>query len=254
MLSNIKKTINLILRDKITNSLPLQELSGKTVVITGASKGIGKATAEYLYEQGCNLILISRKIEDLKSIFPSEKYPKIKLFELDITNLSKTKEIMDSILNQNIKVDVLINNAGINIEKPLDESTSDDINKIIDTNIKGAINLSIGMLPHFKKNKSGTIINIGSKISHNTNIATNKVLYATSKYAIEGFSFALNKELKGTGVRTICIMPGTVNTFVSLKAGDFMSPTRIAHVIGMIIKFDDLDFEGLVFKSKEQTI
>ena len=70
MLNNIKKTINLILRDKITNALPLAELKGKTVIITGASKGIGKATAEYLQEQGCNLILLGRKIDELKNIFP----------------------------------------------------------------------------------------------------------------------------------------------------------------------------------------
>ena len=254
MLNNIKKTINLILRDKITNALPLAELKDKTVIISGASKGIGKATAEYLHEQGCNLILLSRKIEELKNIFPQEKFSTVKLYELDISNFEKTKQTINSILNQNINIDVLINNAGVNIEKPLEESTNEDINKIIDTNIKGAINLSANLIPHFKKNKSGTIINIGSKISHNTNVGANKVLYATSKYAIEGFSFALNKELKGTGVRSICLMPGTVNTFVSTNAGDFMSPDRVAQVIGMIIKFDDLDFEGLVFKSKEQTI
>ncbi len=110
------------------------------------------------------------------------------------------------------------------------------------------------VLPEMKKKKDGFVINIGSKISRNTSVKANKVLYATSKYAIEGMSLALNNELKEFGIRVTCLMPGTANTFLSLSANDFLSPYRIGEVVAMLIKLKDIDFENLVIKSKRQIL
>jgi len=105
-----------------------------------------------------------------------------------------------------------------------------------------------------KKQKSGTIINIGSKISRNSKVEAKKTLYTLTKYAVEGFSFALNRELRPFGIRVVCLMPGTVNTFFSRKYKDFMSTYDVAEIVNFIIKMDQVDFESVVFKSKRQDI
>ncbi|HSX39729.1 MAG TPA: SDR family NAD(P)-dependent oxidoreductase [Candidatus Saccharimonadales bacterium] len=252
--SEIKKTVNLVLAEKVAQAKPLGEIKDKVVIISGASKGLGKAIADNLYNEGCKLTVFARTSKELAEAFPAYKYENILVLEGDVSSEQSAKDIVAKTIEKFGHIDVVINNAGINLEKPLETTTSEEVDNILDTNIKGAINMTIAALPHLKSRKSGTIINIGSKISHNTNVGANKVLYATTKYAIEGFSFALNKELKGSGVRVVCVIPGTINTFVSLNAGNFMSPDRVAQIIAMIIKFDDVDFESLVFKSKDQNI
>jgi short-subunit dehydrogenase len=125
---------------------------------------------------------------------------------------------------------------------------------IVSTNLTAAFLLSREVLPHMKTRGSGQIINIGSKISHNTNVRPNKVMYATTKSALEAFSFALNKELKQWGIRVSCLMPGTVHTFVSKDVQSQLSPYQVAEVVLMTIKLSDVDFEGIIFKSVNQDI
>lgn len=254
MLKDLKKTLNLMLLDKVAKSKPMGDIQDKVVVITGASKGIGLATGQYLHSEGCKIVAISRHMEELKTAFPQQTYNNALLLEADVTNKEQINQAITTALKHFGKIDVVVNNVGVNTNKPLEESTDEDINRIIDTNIKGALNTAIAVIPSMKAAKAGTIINIGSKISHNTNIKPNKVLYATSKYAIEGMSYALSKELMEFGIRVVCLMPATVNTFVSVKSGTYLSPTRVAQMIGMVIKFEDVDFDGIVFKSREQNI
>src|SRR5438034_6267671 len=140
------------------------------------------------------------------------------------------------------------------LHKPVDDVSSAEFDRIVSANIKGMFLMTKEVLPYMKKRREGYIINIGSKISHNTNVAPNKVLYAMTKHAVEGFSFALNKELKSFGVRVTCLMPGTVSTFLSLKSKEFLSPSQIALIVSHIIKMKDIDFESIILKSVKQDI
>ena len=108
--------------------------------------------------------------------------------------------------------------------------------------------------PFMKKQKSGLIVNLGSKISHNTNVLPNRVLYTTSKYAIEGFSLALSKELKTFGIRVTCLMPGTIRNFFTIIPKYFLSCQDVGAIILMLIKFKNIDFESLIIKSKFQNL
>ena len=125
---------------------------------------------------------------------------------------------------------------------------------MIEVNLLGTVNTTRAVLPYMVKQKVGAIINIGSKISHNTNVDPGKVAYATSKYAVEGFSFALNKELKGSGVRVTCLMPGTVATFLSKENHSYLTPHDIAGVVAFVLESKNLDIESLVVKSTRQNI
>lgn len=254
LINDLKKTLFMIFATKLNNPEPLAGLEGKVVVITGASQGLGKATAEYLYAQKCKIAAISKNIRELELAFPKKQYPDILIYEMDITDYNKCAVTMENIYQKLGKIDILINNAGINLHKPFEEINKTEIDQIVDTNIKGTIYSSRAAVPFMRKNKHSTIINIGSKISHNTYAGPNKVLYITTKHAIEGFSYALNRELNEYGIRVVCLMPGTINTFVALKSGNHMPPTRVSQVIAEIIKFEDIDFEGIIFKSTAQNI
>lgn len=253
-LIDIKKTVHHILSNRLVRCKPLHDLSSSVIVISGASEGLGYEVGKYLVGEGATVIFLSRNILSKTSKFENLPKNKYKLIECDITNFIEISNVVDAVQNEYGRIDVLINNAGVFERQKFDILESTDIDKSIKTNINGCVYFSRAVVPIMKKQKSGLIINLGSKISHNTAIESGKVLYATTKYAIEGFSFALNKELKPYGVRVTCLMPGTINTFISRKSGNYLSPGRIAQLISMIISFDDVDFEGVIVKSVNQDI
>lgn len=229
-----------------------EKLDDHVVIITGATGNIGKALTEGLYKKGASLTLVSRNISKPKDVNWDPQ--RILLLNADCT----AEEDVDSIVQETIKkygkIDVLINCAGQFLNKPFNETSVKDYESVLDNNLKSTFLMSKAVIPVLRKNKDGLIINFGSKISHNTNITPHKVLYAAAKYAVEGFSFALNKELKPYGIRVVCLMPATVQTFVSLHPENYLSPYDVASIVLMIIKFKDIDFESIVFKSVKQNI
>ncbi len=222
-------------------------LKNKVVIITGARRGIGLATAQLLRKKGAKLALISRKFE-------SKKLDGVLYIEADISIEEECRNAISLCIKNYGKIDCLINNAGTFIDKSLDQTTLEEFKKIFENNVFGMFNMTRLIVPFMKKQKMGTIINIGSKISHNSNVTPNKVTYATSKYAVEGFSFSLNKELKKFGIRVCCLMPGTVSTFISRLSKDYLSPFEVANLIKIIIESENIDFESIVFKSVRQNI
>lgn len=257
--NHLKKIINNIkskvFRALFTKSVTIEssnDLNGHVIIITGASRGIGKATAEILYNEGASLVLISRHLSNLEKAFLDFDRERTLLLAGDVTQENDANKIIKETMNKFGKVDVLINNAGIFIEKPIEETSLEEFEALMGTNVKGPFLMSKAAIPEMKKKKDGLILNIGSKISHNTNILPNRVLYATSKYAIEGMSNALNRELKKSGIRTTCLMPGPVINYFSLEGKDFLSPYSIGQVISTIIKYKDVDFENFVIMSKKQ--
>ncbi len=228
------------------------DLAKYVVVITGASRGVGKAIADILLREEATVVVISRNIGDLQKAFLFTD--RLLMLEGDVTSEADVLLMIKNIIHKFGKIDVLVNNVGKFNDKSLDEATPQEFSDIFNTNVKSMFLLAKYVLPHMKKRKQGFIINIGSKISHNTNIEPNKVLYAMTKYAVEGFSFALNKELKAFNIRVSCLMPGTISNFVSLKSKTFLSPSQIGLLVATMIKMEDVDFESIVIKSKYQNI
>jgi len=252
MIQTIKKLISSLFIDTEFVSPASKDLHNKVVIITGASRGMGKAIAEVLRREGAKLVLVSRNSEDVKKAFPQGE--NILPVQADITKEEDIQSIARQAKEKYGSIDVLVNNAGIFLDKEFESITSREFESMMDTNVKSIFLLSKAVIPHMKKQKNGLIINIGSKISHNTNVAPKKVLYATTKYAVEGLSLALHKELKPFGIRVTCLMPGTVNTFVSLKSKQFLQPFSIGYIVSMIMKCEDIHFESLLFTSKHQNI
>ncbi|MBP7927524.1 SDR family oxidoreductase [Patescibacteria group bacterium] len=253
-MKSILRTLKLILTKRIAQPEKLDGMDKYSVLVTGASKGIGLAIAETLLVSGARVGLMARSFEeDLSGLVDTHK-DNIILITGDVTNESDVSMAVEQICDSFGSLDVLINNAGSFSEKPVEDLEGAELDRVIDTNVKSLFLTAKYAVPVMKSNKAGLIINIGSKISRNTNVAPNKTLYATSKYAVEGFSNALRKELKPFGIRVTCLMPATVNTFISAKAGNFLSPYRVAQVVSMLIYFKDVDFENFVIKSVHQDI
>lgn len=179
----------------------------KTVIITGASSGIGKATAILFGEKGWNVIATMRNSNHFSQFSDNKN---IKTYLLDI----KDKESIESCIKQVIqdvgKIDVIINNAGIYTTNPLESTPGEMIEGIINTNIKGVLYTTQTIIKHFRENKSGMIVNVSS-IAGRVTFPFQSV-YHTSKWAIEGFSESLYYELKPLNIQVKIVEPGMVKT------------------------------------------
>ncbi len=195
----------------------------KWAIITGASAGIGWATAEELAHAGYSLILIGRRGDRLKELrdrlvkksFHHERIQEFKTLQLDITKKSEIDDFVQSEGASLEKLVLLVNNAGLakGTEKIQDAQISDwDV--MIDTNIKGLLYLTRAVLPYMVKNKSGHIVNIGSVAGRL--VYPGGAVYCATKFAVRAISEGLRMDLAGSNIRITNIEPGMVNSEFSL--------------------------------------
>jgi len=183
----------------------------KVVFITGISSGFGKSTAEYLAQKGHVVYGTSRK--------EIETDNRINVLKADVTDVNSVKTAVETVLQKEGRIDILINNAGMGISGPVETALSDDIRLQMRTNFMGAVNVIQAVLPAMRKQKSGTIINISS-IGGLMGLPF-QGFYSASKFAIEGISEALRMELKPFNIKVVVIRPGDFFTsFTSNRKAD----------------------------------
>ena len=185
----------------------------KTVLITGASKGIGRATAIAFakkgYSVGINFNTSLLDAENLK-IKLIDLGADAEIFRADVSKPESVKVLADSFIKRFGHIDVLVNNAGISNIKPINEIEFEDWDSIISTNLSSAFYLTKALLPYFINAKSGCIINIASIWGEVG--ASCEVAYSASKAGLIGFTKALSKELGPSGIRVNSISPGFIDT------------------------------------------
>ena len=185
-------------------------LKNKTAIITGASKGIGKDIAIALAKCQCNLILISRNIDQLdivkKHILNTEKVS-IKTIALDI---SKMSEVENEFANINEPIDILINNAGITKDNLILRMSEDDWVEVLNVNLNGTFNCTKNIIKKMIRQKFGKIINISSIIGIKGNAG--QCNYAASKAGLIGMTKSLSKELGSRNITVNAIAPGYIET------------------------------------------
>ncbi|CUS20321.1 LAQU0S01e03994g1_1 [Lachancea quebecensis] len=199
-----------------------ERLAGKTVFITGASAGIGQATAqEYLEasEGKIKLILAARRLEKLEEIKAqvSKEFPEaqVHIGQLDVTQTDKIQPFVDNLPEEFKDIDILINNAGKALgSDPVGTIDPSDIQGMIQTNVIGLINVTQAVLPIFKAKNSGDIVNLGS-VAGREAYPTGSI-YCATKHAVRAFTQSLRKELINTKIRVIEVAPGNVETEFSL--------------------------------------
>jgi len=187
----------------------------KTVLITGATSGIGEACARRFAEGGCNLILTARRADRLASIKPElenlYKDIKIKPLVFDVRDAEAAKGAIDSLEEEWQTIDVLINNAGLalGLDKEY-EGNPEDWNTMIDTNIKGLLTMTRLIVPRMVKRNEGHVINIGS-VAGDAAYACGNV-YCATKAAVKAITDGLRIDVADTNVRVTNLKPGLVET------------------------------------------
>jgi NAD(P)-dependent dehydrogenase (short-subunit alcohol dehydrogenase family) len=182
-------------------------MSKKTILITGTSSGIGKATVKYFSDRGWNVAATLRspdKDTEMKT------WPNVKTYALDVTNQTSIENTIKSAIADFGSIDVIVNNAGYGAEGIFEKATPQQIQQQFDTNVFGVMNVIRGILPHFRQKKSGTIINITSMGGLIT-FPLYSVYHAT-KWSVEGFAESLHFELKPLGIRIKNVEPGAIKT------------------------------------------
>lgn len=190
---------------------PVNRLSDKWVLITGATSGIGKACAELFAASGCNLMLTGRREDKLQNL------SKILTDSYDIEIVPSSFDVRDReacrafVSKMKCPADILINNAGLAVGvDPVDSAEFDDWDRMIDTNVKGLLNMTRLITPSMKKRKSGHIINVGSIAGHEA--YPGGVVYCATKHAVHAITQSTKKDLHGTAIRVSSVSPGLVET------------------------------------------
>ena len=195
----------------------MTELKGKTVLITGATAGIGMETAKLFAARGANLVLTGRREDRLNALKDQLNAPglTIRTYAFDISDRHACESFAAGLHDAGIAIDILVNNAGLGrgMDK-LHESAFDGWEEMIDTNVKGLLYVSRLIVPEMVKRNSGHIINIGSIAGREVYAGGN--VYCASKHAVKAISDALRIELVDTPIRVTEIAPGLVETEFSV--------------------------------------
>jgi len=187
-------------------------IEGKVVVITGASSGLGEATARRLSDEGATIVLGARRSDRLKTLVSeiTGKGGKALAKATDVTLVDEVRALVDAAVQAYGRIDVMINNAGLMPQSPLERLKIEDWNRMIDVNIKGVLYGIAAALPYMKAQKSGHFINVSSVAGHK--VRRGGVVYAATEHAVRVISEGLRQEVKPYNIRTTVISPGAVAT------------------------------------------
>lgn len=190
----------------------------KTILITGASSGIGKATALHFQQKGWNVIATMRSPEKETEL---NKLENIKLEKLDVLDLASIESAITNGISKYGKIDAILNNAGYGAYGPLESFPRENIIKQFNTNVIGLMDVTKAIIPHFRANRDGVIVNISS-IGGQMTFALGS-LYHGTKFAVEGISESLHYEMKEIGVKVKIVEPGFIATDFGGRSFDFQA-------------------------------
>lgn len=185
----------------------------KVVLITGASSGIGKSTAEHLTSKGYSVYGTSRKPK-------SSTVDGCQMIALDVMKVDSIKKAIDTIIEREGQIDVLVNNAGMGITGPVEDTPTEEMRKVFDTNFFGAIDVIKAVLPHMRRQGSGSIINVTSIAGYMG--LPYRGIYSATKGALELTVEAIRMEVKEFGIQVTNVAPGDVAT--NIAAGRYHTP------------------------------
>ena len=221
------------------------DYKGKTAVVTGGTKGIGRAIAEALVAEGLNVCVGARKLDEVKQIVRELEG----LGDVGATGAAcdvRVYEEVEALISHAVEefggVDVLVNNAGIGLSKSVEETSPEEFRAVLETNLFGVFHGCRAAIPEMKRRGGGYIINISSLAGANPH--PKMAAYNASKFALNGFSEALMQEVRHDHIKVSYIMPGSVNTEfgggnVSEENAWQLQPEDIARVVVDLLRHDE---------------
>jgi NADP-dependent 3-hydroxy acid dehydrogenase YdfG len=241
-------------------------IQGKIVVITGASSGLGEATARHLAALGATVVLGARRVERIDGLAAEvmRSGARALAVQTDVTRSAEVKALVDAAVTQYGRVDVMLNNAGLMPHSPLERLKIEDWDRMIDVNIKGVMYGIAAALPHMIAQKSGHIISVSSVAGHK--VRPGSTVYSATKHAVRVISEGLRQEVKAHGLRTTIISPGAVDTELpdSITEPDVaegvrkfydiaIAPESFARAVAYAIgQPDDVDINEILFRPTQQ--
>ena len=213
------------------------ELNGKTALVTGGTKGIGRAIAESLIREGANVVITARHSADLENAVAELNAidrGRAVGFSCDVRAQSQVRSLFENAIKTFQRIDVLVNNAGIGIFGSVEETSPEDFRAVLETNLFGVYYCCHEAIPLMKQGSGGYIFNISSLAGVNAHAGM--AAYNASKFGLNGFSEALMQEVRHDGIKVSYIMPGSVNTefggdSVSDEKSWQLQPEDIAQVV-----------------------
>ena len=241
----------------------------KVVVITGASSGLGEATARLLSAEGASVVLGARREQRLRSLADevTTKGGKATAMVTDVTKREQVQKLVDTAVQTYGRIDVIINNAGLMPQSLLEQLKVDEWERMIDVNIKGVLYGIAAALPYMQKQKAGHIINVSSVAGHK--IGPGSSVYAATKHAVRALSEGLRQEVKPYNIRTTVVSPGAVatelpNTITDAAVGarikNFYADMAIpANSFARCVAFamsqpEDVDINEILFRPTRQEL
>ena len=228
------------------------KLGNKVSIVTGASKGIGKAIAKIFAQAGTHVVCVSRTKDDL-NILKKEILNdggSVSIYSCDVSNFDEVEGLIRNTVEEFSKIDIIVNNAGITRDGLIMRMSDEDWNTVIDINLKGTFNALKAVSRQMMKQKSGRIINISSVVGLKGNAG--QANYAASKAGIIGLTKSSSKELASRGITVNCIAPGYIATDMTDQLTDKVKEEIINRIpLGYIGKTDNIAAAALFLASDE---
>ena len=203
----------------------MSNIQGKVVVITGASSGLGEATARHLASKGASVFLGARRMDRLQTVVADIQRAggQAAAMQVDVTRRAEVDAFVQAATEKFGRMDVLVNNAGLMALAPIEKTLVDEWDRMVDINIKGVLYGIAAALPVFARQKGGHIINIASVAGHK--VSMGGAVYCATKHAVRAISEGIRQEVDG--IRTTIISPGAVQSELPLGISD---PDTAAHI------------------------
>lgn len=217
----------------------LIDLTGKTVIVTGASSGIGAATARRLHAAGAHPVLAARRADRLAAL--SEELDGALAVPTDVTDAGQVRDLVAAALDRHPRIDGLVNNAGASLHGPLDHVDPDEFNRILRLNVTSVLMMTQAVLPAMREQGFGRIVNISSGTTRR--VAVGLGAYASTKSAVNMLSSVLTQELAGDGIAVSLLLPSITATEFGngmFTLGASPRPGLVAHspdyVAGVVLR------------------
>ena len=209
----------------------LTDLAGKTVIVTGASSGIGAATARRLHAAGARPVLAARRADRLAEL--SRELDGALAVPTDVTDPEQVQALVSTALDRHQRIDGLVNNAGASLHGPLDQVELGQFSALLQLNVVGLLAVTQAVLPAMRRQGAGRIVNISSGSTRRTAVGLGA--YASSKYAVNLLSAVLRQELAGDGIAVSLLLPSITAT----EFGDGMFTLGASPRPGMVVQSPD---------------
>ena len=219
----------------------MNNINGKVIVVTGGGQGLGAAICRTLAQDGAIVIPVDVKAENIQKITQelNGNGNRSEGFQMNVADENNVQQVIQQIMDKYGKIDVVINNAGIDYTLSIEEITYDQFHQVIDVNLCGPFNVSKAVYPHMKQNGEGHIVNIASTAAKRA--WPNASAYHASKWGLLGFSHALHSEARKDGIKVTAVVAGGMQTpFILERFPDtpldvLQDPKNVAETIKYVL-------------------